>query len=184
MTEFQLIGIAPLDGGARYRLEFADRTGTVVGYDVEIVPVNEFITEIRRDERFARECAPVDYENSWIPRVVGDFAALRDHGVSPAALTVRSDREYRLVVTGNGGVPVTFDATVPHHNAAADKVTIRPDADAVPREAAPADHSETSFATAVKQAIATFDWQHSEPLALTPALKRDGSIGSGTAHRA
>jgi len=182
VTEFQLIGIAPLNEGARYRLEFADRTGTLVGYDFELVPVNEFITEIRRDQRFARECAPVDYENSWVTRVVGDFAALRDYGVVPAELAVRRDREYRLVVAGKGGVRVTFDATVPHHNAAADQVTIRPDAEAVPREAGPADHGDTSFAAAMKQAIATFDWQHSEPLTLTPAPKRDGSIGSGTAH--
>ncbi len=181
MTEFQLIGIAPLNGGARYRLEFVDRAGTVVGYDVEIAPVNEFIAEIRRDERFVRECAPVDYENSWVPRVVGEFAALRDYGVSPAELTVRRDREYRLVVAGKGGVRVTFDATVPYHNATADQVTIRPDADAVPREAAPADRGGTSFATAMKQAIAAFDWQHSEPLTLTPAPERDGSIGTDTA---
>lgn len=181
MTEFQLIGIAPLTEGARYRLEFADRAGTVVGYHVEIVPVNEFITEIRRDERFMRECAPVDYENSWIPRVVGDFAALRGHGVSPIELTVQGDREYRLVVAGKGAVRVTFDATVPHHNAAVDQVNVRPDADALPREAASADYSDTGLATAMKQAVATFDWQHSEPLTLAPAPERDGSIGSDAA---
>lgn len=168
MTEFQLVGIAALAEAARYRLDFADRAGLVVGYDFELIPMNEFITEIRHCARFARECAPVDYENSWVTRVVADFAALRDHGASPLRLNAQREREYRLVLAGNSGVRATFDITVPHRNATVDQIALSAAADAALENVAPKDRGATDLAAAVKQAVASFDWQHSEPLTLTP----------------
>lgn len=174
MRSFQLTGIASLSG-ARYRVGFADAAGTTVEYDFDVAPLNEFISEIRRSAQFERDCAPRDYENSWVNRVVADFANLRRHRVIPVSLTAVGDLEYRLVIATETGQSLTLDVAVPRHNAPADAIVVQRDAEARLRTAVSADGHDRLVA-AVKEAVMRFDWQRSEPLTLV--VKHEGSQAS------